>query len=389
MVKQKQYQIKPTSELILVRVVHTLGMALFAVSSTLYFKSLGMSNAAIGLTTSIGLGLNLVYALLLPKILRTKNIIMVLRTSIAFISAMLFLFGFTAAPFQAIGVFIAFQIGLVTFKSAYGLLFHQEALSEDDYKKDRSLLGSLLCFSWTVGPLLATLLIEAFSFRTLFLFGAVLSLLSAIPLFVQKIPVHKKRVEKDLPRMLHALQMLLKNTKLRSTYLVASSTDMWWTYIMVFMTLFLKDAGYSDHRIGLFLTLTQLPLFLLEFAAYKVVERYRYKMPYRVAYAWLILALITTAVFGIGHIVSIIMLIAGSLSLAFIEPTEDMLFFDTVQKSEQSNLIPVFTTSNAFSGLVVRLVIGSTLVYFSPTTSIYVMIGVILFLITQTRHLKK
>ena len=169
MVKQKQYQIKPTSELILVRVVHTLGMALFAVSSTLYFKSLGMSNAAIGLTTSIGLGLNLVYALLLPKILRTKNIIMVLRTSIAFISAMLFLFGFTAAPFQAIGVFIAFQIGLVTFKSAYGLLFHQEALSEDDYKKDRSLLGSLLCFSWTVGPLLATLLIEAFSFRTLFL----------------------------------------------------------------------------------------------------------------------------------------------------------------------------------------------------------------------------
>ena len=382
MVKQKQYQIKPTSELILVRVVHTLGMALFAVSSTLYFKSLGMSNAAIGLTTSIGLGLNLVYALLLPKILRTKNIIMVLRTSIA-------LFGFTAAPFQAIGVFIAFQIGLVTFKSAYGLLFHQEALSEDDYKKDRSLLGSLLCFSWTVGPLLATLLIEAFSFRTLFLFGAVLSLLSAIPLFVQKIPVHKKRVEKDLPRMLHALQMLLKNTKLRSTYLVASSTDMWWTYIMVFMTLFLKDAGYSDHRIGLFLTLTQLPLFLLEFAAYKVVERYRYKMPYRVAYAWLILALITTAVFGIGHIVSIIMLIAGSLSLAFIEPTEDMLFFDTVQKSEQSNLIPVFTTSNAFSGLVVRLVIGSTLVYFSPTTSIYVMIGVILFLITQTRHLKK
>ena len=83
------------------------------------------------------------------------------------------------------------------------------------------------------------------------------------------------------------------------------------------------------------------------------------------------------------------MLIAGSLSLAFIEPTQEMLFFDTVKKSEQSNLIPVFTTSNAFSGLVVRLVIGSTLLYFSQTTSLFVMMGIILFLITQTRHLKK
>ncbi len=389
MIKQKQYQMKPTSELILVRVVHTLGMAFFAVSSTLYFKSLGMSNAAIGLTTSIGLGLNLAYALLLPKLLRTKNIVTLLRSSIAFIAAMLILFAFTTAPFQAIIVFILLQFGIITFKSVYGLLFHQEATSEEEYKKELSLLGSLQCFLWTVGPLLATLLIEAFSFRALFLFSATLSLLSAVPLFVQKIPVHKKRIQKNLPHMLHALQMLFKNTKLRSTYLIASSTDMWWTYIMVFMTLFLKDAGYSDHRIGLFLTLTQLPLFLLEFAAYKVVERYRYKMPYRVAYAWLILALITTAVFGIGHVVSIIMLIAGSLSLAFIEPTQEMLFFDTVKKSEQSNLIPVFTTSNAFSGLVVRLVIGSTLLYFSQTTSLFVMMGIILFLITQTRHLKK
>ena len=98
MIKQKQYQMKPTSELILVRVVHTLGMAFFAVSSTLYFKSLGMSNAAIGLTTSIGLGLNLAYALLLPKLLRTKNIVTLLRSSIAFIAAMLILFAFTTAP---------------------------------------------------------------------------------------------------------------------------------------------------------------------------------------------------------------------------------------------------------------------------------------------------
>lgn len=35
MIKHKQYQIKPTSELILIRVVYTLGYAMFAVGSTL------------------------------------------------------------------------------------------------------------------------------------------------------------------------------------------------------------------------------------------------------------------------------------------------------------------------------------------------------------------
>lgn len=388
MIKYKHYQMKPTTELILVRVMHTLGLALFIVGSTLYFKSLGMTNAEIGLTTSIGVGLHLLYALFLPRILRTKNMLTLLLASIGFISAMLLLFSIAKTPFMAVLVFIVLQLGIATFRSAYNLLFHDDALSEEDYKKENSLLGSLLCFSWTIGPLLATLLIEAYSFQTLFLFGAALSMLSIIPLLLQKIPVHKIRQSKHVPSVFFTLKTFVTNPKIRSVYLITSSTDLWWTYILVFMALFLKDFGFSDQSIGLFLTLTQLPLFLLEFAAYKIVVKYNYKLPYRIAYGWLITVLAGTAVFGIGHPVSIVLLIAGSLSLAFIEPTENMLFFDAVKMSDQANFFPIFGTNNAFSSLMIRLIIGSTLIFFSATSTLFVMIGILFFLMTQTRHLK-
>lgn len=102
----------------------------------------------------------------------------------------------------------------------------------------------------------------------------------------------------------------------------------------------------------------------------------------------MIISLALSALFGIGSTASLAVLIVASLSLAFIEPVSDMLLFDSVKKSEQENIIPIFGTSRYFGSLVTRFVVGFVLIYFSPTVTVFAMIAILAIVLFQTRYLK-
>ena len=118
--------------------------------------------------------------------------------------------------------------------------------------------------------------------------------------------------------------------------------------------------GYSVASIGLFISLSQLPLFLLEFKTVGIVTKVGYRSVFVTSYA--LLAIICLLSFLTGNFVVVMAaLFVGSLSLSFIEPISELYFFDQVTRIEEEKTYPIFGTSSLVGSTLARVGVGASL----------------------------
>ena len=128
-----------------------------------------------------------------------------------------------------------------------------------------------------------------------------------------------------------------------------------WTFIPIFM---FKE-GYSGGTIGLFIALTQLPLFLLEFKTVGFLKKFGFRKIFAAAYGTLaIVSLISFFLLDAHFTLMLGIILAASLALSFIEPLSNLFFFSKVSLLEEERGYPIYSTSFLVGSMSSKLLPG-------------------------------
>ena len=144
------------------------------------------------------------------------------------------------------------------------------------------------------------------------------------------------------------------------------------------------EQGYSASSIGLIVSATQLPLFLLEFKTVDFIKPWGFRNIFLYCFAAMT-ALMILAVATANLVLIIAGYILLSLALSFLEPISDIYLFDQVSAKEEEQAFPVYSTAGFASSLVGRVGGGVTIGLFGAYAG-FGFIAVILVLITLAAY---
>ncbi len=131
------------------------------------------------------------------------------------------------------------------------------------------------------------------------------------------------------------------------------------------MPIFMLRGGYSDASIGLYIALTQLPLFLLEFKTVGYVAKYGFKRIFTLSYVSLtIICALSFFAFSSHLAIALGLILAGSIAMSFLEPISDLFFFSKVSLLEEEKTYPIYATSSPVGGMLSKVLPGLILVAF-------------------------
>lgn len=373
--------LKPTYELVISKMLFSLGYAVAIVGLPLYFIQIGLTDSQIGIVAGI-ISLSIaVLFLYMPPILERFNQRKLLICG-AFVGSLSFaIFGLTENAMLSV-VFLAFgQISLHISSSALSVLFKDSTRSLQEFTKDTGLLGSFTNLGWFVGPLLGGLVLNVAGFKAVFAVAASFIMLAG--LYVLLFPfktVQKKRSKLDTS-VKENLRFYLSSPQLRIAYLQRLGIDLWWGFIWTFIPIFMIRGGYGGAAIGLFIALTQLPLFLLEFKTVGIIAKYGLRRVFIFSYLSLMLISVASFFFFDSHLIVVLgLILAGSLALSFLEPISDIFFYSKVSIMEEEKAYPMYATAAPVGSTIAKIVPGLTLLVFYDR-AVFVVIGLVMLFI--------
>ncbi len=352
--------LKPTHELVSTRMLFTLGMAATTVGVPLYLISLGMADSQIGIFIGISAFLIAISSLFMPPILERFNQFRLLIISAILTGLSYVFFGYTKNTVIAMALVFITNLCITININSLSILFKDSTRSKKEFTRDTGLMGSLVNFSWFIGPLLGGLVLNYAGVNGLFILSGSLCIISAIYLFILPIKtVVKKRDELDIS-IKENLRFYISKPNLKIAYIQRMGITIWWGFIWTFMPIFMARHGYSVASIGLFMSLSQLPLFLLEFKTVGIVAKVGYRAVFVTSYAFLAIICLLSFLSG-NFLLVIVALLVGSLSLSFIEPISELYFFDQVSRLEEEKTYPIFGTSSLVGSTLARVGVGISL----------------------------
>lgn len=355
--------LSPTYELITSKILFSLGYAVATVGVPLYFVQHGLKDAQIGIFTGLIGIITITASLYLPPILERIDQRKLLMAS-AFTSSISFLL-FVFAPTIAISLLCLAlaQVSLHVNGSALNILFKDSTRSKEELTRDAGILGSFTNLGWFVGPILGGLSLTTFGFQGVFILAA--SLISVGALYIFLFPfkaVSKQRNQLDTS-LKDNIKFYIANPQLRIAYLQGLGVDFWWGLMWTFIPIFMFKEGYSGGAIGLFIALTQLPLFLLEFKTVGFLGKYGFRKIFAAAYGTLaIISLTSFFILDVNFTLTLGIILVASLALSFIEPLSNLFFFSKVSLLEEERGYPVYATSFLVGSMSAKLLPGLILV---------------------------
>lgn len=356
--------LKPTQELVLVKLLFNMGLATITVGVPLYFLSLGFTDSEVGFYVGAITLIIAVLSLFLPPFFEKYNELKILIASTLLTGFAFIALGFAGAAIVGVILFFVSHFSSYVSSSSLGILFKDSTRSKKEFQRDTGLLGSIGNFSWFMGPLLGGLALNYAGFKGLFLLAGLLCSLAALYVFLFPFkPVVKKRdkIDSDLKAN---MSFYVSEKPLRSAYLQRLGVSVWWGFIWTFVPIFMSREGYSEASMGIYIGLTQLPLFLFEFKTVNVLTKLSYKAVFLLSYG-LLAAVCVLAFLSSSLPLALGALFIGSISLSFLEPISDLFFFDQVTRLDEERTYPIYSTSSSIGSTLAKLGVGLSLALFA------------------------
>lgn len=374
--------LKPTYELVISQMLFSLGHAVAIVGIPLYFINLGVSDSQVGIFMGTISLLMVVVSLYLPPILERFNQRKLLIYS-AFLAGVFFVaFGFTGYALLSVLILALAQFALHVNYSALIVLFKDSTRGVKEFTKDTGLLGSLNNLSWFIGPLIGGLSLSAFGFKGLFILAGLMTALGG--LYVLLFPfktIVKKRVKFDTDVKAN-IKYYLSTPHLRSSYTQKLGVALWWGLVWTFIPIFMLKGGYNGAAIGLFMALTQLPLFLFEYKTVGFVAKYGFRKIFTLCYISLALICLASFFFFSSYLTLVLgLIILGSLALSFLEPVTDLFFFSKLTLLEEEKAYPTYSTASPLGEMLAKLLPGAALLIFYDK-AVFIIIGALMVFIS-------
>ncbi|MCA9459693.1 MAG: MFS transporter [Nanoarchaeota archaeon] len=370
------FKLKNSFELSLVKFFFALALALLNTIWAVYMKSFNISDSTIGFINALIVILSTFFVFFCVNIIEKFSE----KKSFIISSILNMIFLFLIAYFTNLYIFIFLGIAVtlsgVLRENSFNIIFRDNSKNKE-LNSDEAILSVVGNIAWFLGPILTGFLLLEYSFGLIFNIAAFLIFISLL-LFFKIHPKEKKPLIYEKKSFKFLIKKFIKTKNISLPYLMSAGISFWWSFIFIYMPLFILEADIGPEYIGIFIGLTQLPLILFEYYAGKKSSSDGFKKFFTIGF--LGLSIITLICFFITDIYLImILLIFASFFMALIEPLRYSYIFSQISKKNEDDIIPLFSTSISFGSFTGKVLIAIGLLYFSSSFS-FIILSIICFI---------
>jgi DHA1 family multidrug resistance protein-like MFS transporter len=313
----------------------------------------------------------LAYLFLIPIIEKTNKAKMLIL-SLVFFAVSYFLLSVYSNVYVviALGAFIALFSSLRV--TLVGLVVRDNT-EDDKVSRNEGIIYALLNSAWFVGPLIAGYLAERYGFQSVFFLAAVFILISIFVFNFFKIKDDRRTKEIDH----HIFKIILgffKNRERALTYILTLSVTFWWSFIYIYMPIYIINQGFGELLLGIFLAAVSVPLIFCDYITGRIANKRGFKKLFFVGF--ISLGILAISCFFISNIYVVCgLLILASVSVSMIEPTSEAYFLDIIEEDERDKYYSIYTTSVNIGSLIGSLP-AAALLLFLPFNSLFLFFGI-------------
>ena len=317
----------------------------------------------------------LAYLFFIPFIEKNKKITLVLISLLfLFISYILFSIISNIYVILILGALMSIFTSLRV--SSFGILVRDSAENRD-VSKSEGFMYSVMNSGWFLASFLAGFIAQKIGFKGVFLFAAMMILLS-VSLF-RFFNIEDERVSKRVDKnRFKVFFNFFKNKKRRIVYALGSAVTLWWSLIFVYIPVYMIENGLSDLSVGLFLGIIMIPLIFLEYQFGKMAGKHGFKKMFLIGF--LALSFVAFLAFFISNIFVLLgLFIIAGIFVSMIEPTMEAYFFDIINESERDKYYEIYDTTIDAGYFFGTLPVAGILL-FLPFKFAFIYFGFIMFL---------
>lgn len=321
--------------------------------------------------------------MLLAAILSTVILKRVDRTKLTKISLILLSIGTFSFIFST-------KLGHVTFGAViYSLfsimttivlgLFVRDHAKKNDLGEEEGLHYKFQNIGYFIGPFLGGFLAVKMGQEMVFL-------LSSLIFFFTLLYFHHQHIYEKHPAIINRKfahkEGLFKNFKdffanpeRTKAYLITVLLMSWIAFKRLFVPLFVIESGYKDSMTGLILSLSIIPLILLEVKVGKYADRKGVKLP--VSLGFLIMGFLLCVIFFNPFILlSFLLIVIINIGKAFIEPLQEYYLFKNLPNEMEDRLYGVYMTADSVAYFLTSLA-GALIFFFLPMKAVFLIFGLL------------
>jgi len=354
----------------------SLSAALIDTVWALYIDSFVHSEVYVGLiSAALTVVAFLSYFVFIPLIERTNKSKMLLLS--------LFLFGITYVLFALnrnfyVFILLAFILTILfTFRiTSFGIIIKDKS-RKGNLSRNEGLMYTVLNVAWVVGPLIAGYVANKNGISIVFLLASLFIFLAFFTFLFSRIDdAHvKKKIDGNLFKNLKEFFM----DKDRSlAYVLGGGVNLWWSFIYLFMPLYIVRHGLNDLWVGYFLFAIAFPLILTEYKFAKMCSKWGFRKTFKRGF--LIAAILAfAAFFAVNVYVVLGLLVLASFGLAMVEPTTEAYFFDILKGKDDCRFYGPYNTTIDVNNFIGKIC-ASIVLIFLPFKYLFILFGLFMFL---------
>ena len=363
---------------------YSLAVAVLSPVFSQYLESVTGSTFYVGIFVGICSLVTLLVSLFISKILHKFSRIFLLYIGLLGMAVIFFLF-FVVESWVAV-LFLQILKGFFV-----AILFIVIPLMVRDYTNKKTLAveeGFFYWFvnlAWILGPVVGGCFAYFFGIDFVFLIAAFVLVSSALFLRHKHIFEVADRTDKNTVSILKNLKRFFANYGLRRAYFIDMGLFIWWSIATVCFPLYLVQNGIGEFFVGLFMSLTLIPLIVLEKRIGRTVKDGCLGVNMRRGFVIMFLAILGAAIADNVYF-TVLMFTIVSIGAAFIEPLKEIYLFVHMKKSQENDLFPVYSTSRQF-GYFVGPAIGGLIISYFGYQVLFFLVGFGLLSMVYVAHL--
>lgn len=365
------------NEWILIRIFLACGVALFTVVPSAYLSTMGVDETLIGIIFSI---INILvffstffFSYFLEKINQMMSFILTVIVS------MLIYLSFSFYENSYFFIFLFALLGVIAkFRMSIEEIQFKDNIKEDDFLSKRSLLMAILNIFWIIMPFLGGIILANYGFNYIFYITASLFFFSLIISFFLKIKSDVKVRDKYDKNIWENISFFVKRKHLVYSFILSLSLRFWYTFVFVFIPIYIIKNGLPKEYIGFLISATQLPLIFVQLKIGYFVKTIGMKKIFITTYFMIFLVCVLSYIYGNIMLIGILLFISGFF-VAFLEVLPEVYYFKQVNKIEEEKTYPIFSDGATLGAIVGNIVLGLVLLFIS-SLELFLFVGFIMLI---------
>ncbi|MBI2634653.1 MFS transporter [Candidatus Peregrinibacteria bacterium] len=317
--------------------------------------------------------------ILFSKVERTT----IAKVSIVAVAIAIFLFMIVVSAFQLI-VFESLRVMFYTFLLVSIGLFIRDFTRDKQLGETEGLYYRFSAIGFFIGPLLGGFLAAYFGYELVFLFSTIM-ILACLGYFHHLHILAKNKIiaaSKKLPA-----QQLFKNIKkyfssreATKAFFVTMAFMLWTGFQHLYIPLYIKNSGYLESLTGIVMSLSLIPLIMLEVKVGNFADRHGARIPIGFGFA-IMGALLLVTFISPWPLFNFLLLILMNIGGAMIEPLQSYYLLKNIDRNNEDHIYGIYLTADPIAYFIVPLV-GALITGFLPFKYLFLIFGGIMLIVS-------